>query len=363
MKKGLSSFGKQENVYQQLASANRKAIDEYNKQTLSTLLLLGWVLILLPLISVPFSNTKARAINAYILTFIAFFTLFLLFKIPAIKKHTLVGMYAAFSILFLLGIYLSVIHSPNMRATILLGGFVIMPLSLIEHPYKIKLFLVFWLLIHTALAFYLKPEYVLDDAINCLCAAVLGCYLGETLVLVRLENFEAKRLLVIEKETDVLTSVYNRRKLFETVACLETENYEKPSGAFFLDIDNFKTFNDSYGHAAGDKCLNCFGEILTKFSQNFRLHFYRYGGEEFFAFAYGYSEKELLSIAESLRIAVQSTDVAGRHITVSIGVAYCGREQIKNYEDLIGRADEAAYVAKHEGRNRVHLYQNKIQPE
>ena len=60
------------------------------------------------------------------------------------------------------------------------------------------------------------------------------------------------------------------------------------------DIDNFKEFNDSYGHATGDKYLSHLGEVFTKFTQNFRLYFYRYGGEEFVAMAYGYDEKELL---------------------------------------------------------------------
>ncbi len=95
--------------------------------------------------------------------------------------------------------------------------------------------------------------------------------------------------------------------------------------------------------------------MQAKFAQNFRMRFYRYGGEEFVALAYGYDEKELLSIADSLRIAVQSDEVDGRRVTVSIGVAYCGDRVYKNYESVIARADEAAYAAKHAGRNAVHL--------
>ncbi len=71
------------------------------------------------------------------------------------------------------------------------------------------------------------------------------------------------------------------------------------------------------------------------------------------AIAYGYGETELLSIAESLRIAVQSMDIDGRHISVSIGVACCGDQQVRNYENVIDRADKAAYSAKHAGRNIV----------
>ncbi len=73
------------------------------------------------------------------------------------------------------------------------------------------------------------------------------------------------------------------------------------------------------------------------------------------AMAYGYDEKELISIAESLRISVQSKDIDGHSITVSIGVAYCGDEQVRNYENIIDRADKAAYAAKSAGRNKICL--------
>lgn len=360
MRKLWNLFQNQKNTYNRLSSCNRNAIDEYNYKTLSTLLPIGWGLSLLPLAAVPFSNTKADAIPAYLLTFSAFFALFVLFKIRYMRKYTLIGLYASFSVLFLFGMYLSVIHSPNMRATILLGGFGIIPLSFIDNPRRIGLFSFFWLVAHTALASYLKPQYALDDTINCLCAAVLGYYLGKTMVLVRLESFESGRLLVIEKETDVLTGLSNRRKLFDTLAHLETTDAEKPSGILMLDIDRFKELNDNYDHAAGDRCLGRFGEVMKDYMQNYRLHFYRYGGEEFVALVYGYSEKEIFSIAEELRIALQNTDIDGRRLTVSIGVAYCGEEQVENYDKVIERADNAAYEAKQLGRNRVCMEQDEV---
>lgn len=355
MIKLLSLFGNQEKIYYQLSSENHKDVKEYNAKTLSTLLPIGWGLTLLPLAAVPFSNTKAKAVPAYIMTFIAYFLLFLLFKIPAIKKHTLVGLYASFSVMFLFTIYLSVIHSPNMRATLLLGGFGIMPLSFIDSPHRQRTFLLFWFIVHTGLAFYFKPQYALDDTINCICAVVLGIYLGKTIVQVRLESFETKRLLILEKETDVLTGLPNRRKLFEILANLEKANAEKPAGILMIDIDYFKQLNDNYGHATGDKCLECLGNVMKRFMNDSRLNLYRYGGEEFVALAYGYKENEIYPVAESLRAAIDSTDMDGHHITASIGVAYCGDEKVQNYEKVIVRADEAAYAAKRGGRNRVYM--------
>ncbi len=348
-----NAFQQQDKIHEQLVSDNREITEAYNAKMLSALTLIGGLLLVLPLLAVPFSNTKAGAAPVYILTSLLFIALFLLYRLPVMKKYMLLGLYLCFSVFFLLATYLSVIHSPGTRATILLGAFCIMPLGFIDRPARMNLFAATWLAVHTILSFYLKPKYALDDTINCLCFAILGCYLGNMMVRVRLESYEAHRLLTIEKETDVLTGLFNRRKMFETLAALETADVKKPSGILMVDIDNFKAFNDNYGHAAGDKCLSRFGEVLTKFAQNFRLHFYRYGGEEFVAMAYGYSEKELFSIAESLRIAVHSTDVDGHQITVSIGAAYCGDEQVLNYEKVIDRADKAAYAAKRTGRNMV----------
>lgn len=344
---------KKENNYVQLASANSEAIREYNERILSALTLIGGILAMLPLLAAPFSDTKIDAIPAYLLAAAFFFTLFLIFKISYMKKYTLGGLYICFSIAFLLAIYLSVIHSPDMRATVLLGAFCIMPLCFIDRPARMNLFAAFWLIVHTILAFYLKPLYALDDTINCLIFAILGCYIGNIIVWVRLEGYEAHRLLIIEKETDVLTGLFNRRKLFETLAVLETTRAEKPSGILMIDIDYFKEYNDTYGHAAGDKCLNHLGQVFSKFSREYRLYFYRYGGEEFVVMAYGYDQEELLSIAESLRTTVESTDMDGHHTTISIGVAYCGQEKVRNYERIIDRADKAVYASKHAGRNKV----------
>lgn len=175
------------------------------------------------------------------------------------------------------------IHTLDMRATVLLGAFCLMPLGFLDRPYRMNFFVAFWFLVHTLLTIFLKPYYWMDDAINCLCFAILGCYFGNLMVRVRVESFEAQRQLIIEKETDVLTGLYNRRKLFEALADLETSDVERPSGILMIDIDHFKIFNDRYGHAAGDRLLNGLGTTLLIFSQNYRLVFYRYGGEEFVA--------------------------------------------------------------------------------
>ncbi|HKM08262.1 MAG TPA: GGDEF domain-containing protein [Sphaerochaeta sp.] len=247
-----------------------------------------------------------------------------------------------------------------MRATILLGVFCIVPLSFIDSPFRINMFVLFWFMVHTMLAFYLKGQYALDDTINSLSFFFLGCYIGNSTIRVRLQGYEIHRLLTIEKETDFLTGVFNRRKLFETLMDLKNSHARKPSGILMLDIDHFKDFNDLYGHVAGDRCLTLFGETLKRFTQTFRLEFYRYGGEEFVAIAFEYDKNELFSIAESIRIAVKDTDMDGQNITVSIGVSYCGDDPDPVYENVINQADKAVYMAKRTGRNKVCTASNDV---
>ena len=182
--------------------------------------------------------------------------------------------------------------------------------------------------------------------------SVLGFLLGKNFV-------QLQKAAMLDDLTQLWNKKYFNIRLEEELERMKRKG--TPLCLAYIDIDDFKRINDKYGHVAGDKYLNHLGEALTKFAQNFRIHFYRYGGEEFVAMAYGYDEKELLSIAESLRISVQSTDIDGHRITTSIGVAYCGDEQVRNYENIIDRADKANYAAKRAGRNKVCMEQKEMQ--
>lgn len=343
----------QQKSYKQLVTDNLEAVNEYNARIISTLSLMGWVLLLLPLLVVPFSNTKKDVVPIYLFGITIYFVVFILLKFSIFKKYLMFYIYISFSVLFLLAIYLSVIHSPDMRATILLGAFCLMPLSFIDNPWRVNMFSGFWFLLHTVLAFNLKPKYALDDTINCLCFGILGCYLGYKVVKVRLDSFDVHRLLVIDRDTDALTKLKNRRKLFDTLALMEKKDVEKPSGFLMIDIDNFKEINDTYGHYVGDKCLKKIGETMINIMQDVRIQFYRYGGDEILAILFGYSEKEILSIAESLRTDIEEKNIERCGVTVSIGASYCGKDYIKNYEYSISRADKAVYSAKRNGRNKV----------
>jgi len=114
-----------------------------------------------------------------------------------------------------------------------------------------------------------------------------------------------------------------------------------------LDIDDFKKYNDTYGHSAGDKMLTSVAQVLIEDIRNADA-IARYGGEEFLVMLPETTLEAALVTAERVRrgVAEQSS------VTISLGVASYHKEMVKK-EDLINNADEALYRAKKGGKNRV----------
>ena len=121
-----------------------------------------------------------------------------------------------------------------------------------------------------------------------------------------------------------------------------------------MDIDNFKNYNDEYGHTAGDMVLKAISKTLLNFIDSGIAC--RYGGEEFAILLPDASKKDALRMADNIRKTLKKLDIDLRrvktHVTISIGVANFP-EDAKVQDELIMKADERLYKAKREGRNRV----------
>lgn len=333
--------------YRTLAASNREAIEAYNQHMLALLFTVGAVMMIIPLASVPFSKTKGPLVPLYIAVIICFALLALVAKLPALKRYTLLALYIGFSIFFISSIYLSVFHSPHTRATILIGVLCLVPLSFIDRPLRMNLFIAFWVILHTILAVVFKPRYAFDDAVNTFAFAILGCFFGNHTILIQVRGYEIQRLLTIEGETDSLTGLYNRRKLFETLENRKTAI----SGIFMIDIDLFKNYNEQYGHLKADEAMKALARTLQAEEM---ITFYRYGGEEFVGLCpQGLTKEELHARAEALREAIAEMHLDGPPNTVSIGVALSGDTERLSYESIIEHADRAVFAAKQQGRNRV----------
>ncbi len=179
---------------------------------------------------------------------------------------------------------------------------------------------------------------------------------------------DIRRMAVMEHEniTDPLMGIHNRRYLD---ARLKEEvdralRYKLPLSVLLLDIDHFKKVNDDHGHQVGDRVLRALGNLIRNAVRTTDV-VARYGGEEILVIATCTPPPPIPVLAERLRREVEDSVLAspddlarGKEIrvTVSIGVASLGGD-VRSMEELIQRADEALYRAKHGGRNRV-VYQD-----
>ncbi|MBX3118964.1 MAG: sensor domain-containing diguanylate cyclase [Fimbriimonadaceae bacterium] len=160
---------------------------------------------------------------------------------------------------------------------------------------------------------------------------------------------EANRKLERLAETDGLTGLINHRKMYELLDGMLAEGETKLS-AILMDVDSFKSFNDNYGHLAGDQVLRNVAKLADEAIGN-RGSVARYGGEEFAVLLKGFSPDEAIRAAEDVRNAIADFVWESRQITVSVGVATLQPDE--NGAALLRRCDTALYMAKGTGKNRV----------
>ena len=176
--------------------------------------------------------------------------------------------------------------------------------------------------------------------------------LGDAMDALQKSNEELKRLSI----TDGLTELYNRRYI-EYILDLEFEKarrYNSSLSCLMMDIDHFKTINDTYGHQAGDQVLKTLSSIIRSNSRKIDICG-RFGGEEFIIItnqkiedAFFYAEK-MLQIVRNNIIRYNEIPI---QITISIGVAAYINE-MKSPDEMVKKADDCLYQAKNTGRNRI----------
>ena len=182
--------------------------------------------------------------------------------------------------------------------------------------------------------------------------SIFAKQIGNSLERARL--FEEVQSLAL---TDPLTGSQNRRSVFELgrIEFSRTRRMQRSFSCMMLDIDHFKKVNDSHGHQAGDQILQGFaGRCLESVREGDMVG--RYGGEEIVILLPETDRDLAVRVAERLGNAVAAkpfqTTEGEITVTVSIGVA-AQDENTPHFEALIARADQALYIAKHKGRNRV----------
>jgi len=154
--------------------------------------------------------------------------------------------------------------------------------------------------------------------------------------------------------TDGLTGLFNRRFLDESIT---TEFHRAvrthvPLSVIMIDIDHFKTFNDTHGHEQGDRVLQAVAKAIRGALRKYDLPC-RYGGEEFMAILPNSDTPGAFTVSERLRMDIEDMTVDGLKVTASIGVATFPAVMCESPAELIERADQALYRSKAGGRNRT----------
>lgn len=222
-----------------------------------------------------------------------------------------------------------------------------------------------------AIGLALMPAYSFEFRISAntvfACAVVLTLFASYVLeretrmnYLLSLRGRFQRRDLDMKSHRDPLTGLRNRRSLDEAIeTCDQASVGGEELAVVLLDIDHFKSFNDTAGHQAGDVCLKRVAGIIQSELRDYSDDVFRFGGEEFIVILRGINMPMAVRISERIRCAVQDASIphpallAGEVVTVSLGVASAFLSREIRVGLVISAADAALYSAKRNGRNQV----------
>ncbi|WP_377157955.1 diguanylate cyclase [Roseateles sp. UC29_93] len=166
---------------------------------------------------------------------------------------------------------------------------------------------------------------------------------------------------------DPLTRLMNRRafdaRLAQEIACARRD--QQPLTLVLCDIDHFKRYNDSYGHLAGDACLQRVARLLQETCRRPRDCAARYGGEEFALILPGTPRSGAMTFARAVMRTLRNCnmrhpDSVEPHVTLSGGITTCVPDADTSVEGLLRRSDDALYTAKSRGRNRFFSFEMQM---
>ncbi|MFP4499926.1 MAG: diguanylate cyclase [Candidatus Hydrogenedentota bacterium] len=167
------------------------------------------------------------------------------------------------------------------------------------------------------------------------------------------DKVQVEQQLADAAQRDALTGLFNKRSFQNRIeaAVARARNKQIPLSLLFLDLDNFKHCNDTYGHQAGDKLLVAVGETIDKSVRTTRDEGFRLGGDEFAVLLLGADRENSLYVAERIQSEFRKYETLGT--TMSIGIVqYTEDLQV---ETFMRAADEALYKAKGAGKDTIHL--------
>ncbi|MEE0418632.1 MAG: GGDEF domain-containing protein [Lachnospiraceae bacterium] len=346
----------------------REEIDQYNIRILNFFNALVLLLLVIVFFSGFFTRYVAPMQSVYIGTMAV-----TLLEITADKlvlfragRRTDAAVFLCMTKIYAFCILSGVNYSLNMPAVSFSVFMIVMPILFIVRSIKMNIFNLGAALTFCVCSYIAKePSVALADIYNCIVFYLVASIISYWIVTLRIGFIRNEKLLTIQRDTDILTTLPNRRRFNIYARDAFEADKDRRISILMMDIDHFKAYNDSKGHIAGDYCLECIGKTLRKFGETNGIFFARYGGEEFVAIDRNRGSKELEAIAQGIVDAIyvlglphESSDF--RRITISVGYASQSDINAEDYIQLLACADEALYQAKRQGRNKIAGYHREV---
>lgn len=283
-------------------------------------------------------------------------------KIDKLIVFSVLGMY-------LYAIYLGTFQAEGDLAVTAIVIFIFLQVIFIWSPPKNLIIIVSMAIIFIICSFYTKDIRIASyDSIHCILVICCGNFISWKVSRVNVEYFmaeekllEQNKLLYMASTIDELTKMYNRKKIVSIINDIGKECIENNEKLVFIimDIDNFKSYNDTYGHPAGDILLESAGCLLKDIAKKNNINVGRLGGEEFIAVWKASNLIDFNEIAEEIKVGISemhrqnNSYVIHRKVTISQGVAVYNPQNISDIKEAYHLADKALYIAKKNGKNTV----------
>ncbi|MBO4324042.1 MAG: GGDEF domain-containing protein [Lachnospiraceae bacterium] len=297
------------------------------------------------------SSNSVFYMSAFVYSVIAA-VLFFVLKRDSIAAQLII--YLSISLLFLFACFITQ-NKPESTATAFVCFLLVAPMFMIDKPFFMAIELVAASTVFLVWMHNVKPQKVWEyDLINVVIFTVIGIFLSIIANSVRIREFVLTRKLNIQKDTDELTGLKNKGALTRDVSRLLKDRPESKGILFVMDVDKFKSINDTYGHDVGDEVICQLGRYLGRRAGENEIAA-RFGGDEFVVFVKDTDSRETArAIAEEIAAGVpenvEITDKS-RKVNISIGVALYSGEG-GGYPALFKKADTALYRAKAETDKR-----------
>lgn len=294
----------------------------------------------------PFDNATLNAQLIYIVAALIFNAAFLRRK----ERNYTVWIYLFIAPMLLITMVGGIVSKPNEMTFTFLFYLLLLPLLILDEPRRIGAFVLSLSVVYAFLEFTLKPPHIFWRDMTHLANVVLMSMAASLYFLaIRIRNMDYAEYFAEMADEDPLTGLFNRAGARHHI------NPMKPCIFIYLDLDQFKSVNDRFGHEAGDEVIVSTAKMLRS---NFRYDdvVIRLGGDEFAVYAPGgwtheYIEDKLYALLKGVReIRPDKSENSTEHMTASIGCAYapngCG-----SLDELMRDADRAMYEVKKSGKD------------